>query len=126
MEPTKIETRYYRDIRGWCGETVISLPGYVKKQLVLNTHKHSFSPVLTTEASVRTDKGGGCWSFVIGATVACDYMKRVILTSPKRVTERAVRQQHERALIMLDKITQEAIAHYAVRQHKTEALALAA
>ena len=116
-------TRYYRDTRGWCGETIVALPGYEKKQLVLNTRKHTSSPVLTTDASVRTNEGRGCWSFAIGFGGEGDYMKRVILTSPKRVTEKAVRQQHERALIMLNGITQDAVAHYA-RQRKTEQQAL--
>ena len=124
METKTITTRYYRDARGWCGETIIALPGYEKKQLVLNTHKHTSSPVLETDASVRTDEGRGCWCFVIGAAGEGDYMKRVIRTSPKRVTEKAVRQQHERALIMLDGITQDAVAHYAARQHKVEQQAL--
>ena len=111
-------TRYYRNTRGWCGETAIALPGLEKKELVLNTRKHSFSPVLTTDATVHTDEGGGRRSFIIGATGEGDYMKRVILTSPKRVTEKAVQNQHENALLMLDEIVREAVEYYAAQERR--------
>ena len=114
-------TRYYRNTRGWCGETTIALPGHEKKELVLNTHKHSYSPVLTTDASVHTDEGEGRRSFIIGAADVGDYSKRVILTSPKRVTEKSVQRQHETALLMLDDIVHEAVAYYdAQKQRKAE------
>ena len=111
-------TRYYRNTRGWCGETSIALPGHEKKELVLNTHKHSYSPVLTTDASVHTDEGEGRRSFIIGAPGEGDYMKRVILTSPKRVTEKAVQNQHENALLMLDQIVREAVEYYAAQERR--------
>lgn len=112
-------TRYYRNTRGWCGETTIALPGHEKKkELVLNTHKHSYSPVLTTDASVHTDEGEGRRSFIIGAPGEGDYMKRVILTSPKRVTEKAVQHQHERALLLLDGIVREAVEYYAAQERR--------
>ena len=45
-------------------------------------------------------------------------MKRVILTSPKRVTEKAVQNQHENALLMLDQIVREAVEYYAAQERR--------
>ena len=119
-------TCYDRDSCGWCGETKIGLPGHWDKELVLQTHKPSFQSGLLTTACVRRYIGNGLMEFGTGS-----FYKHVVRSAPKRVTEKAVREQHLQALRKLDVIAQEAIAYYAERQRQAEnarqqALALAA
>ena len=113
-------TRYYRDHNGWCGESSIALPGHADRMLMISSHKHS-DGTLVSSASVRTKERDGMWSFVIGGGKDGDFYKVVARSAPKRVTERVVREQHNRVLVDFDAIVQEACQHYAAQEQRKEA-----
>ena len=119
-------TRYERDSCGWCGETIIALPRHADKELVLYTRKPSFQSGLLTTASVRKHVGNGLMEFGTDS-----FYRGILRSTPKRITQKAVREQHTKALRDLDVIAQQAVAYYVERQRQAEsarqqALALAA
>lgn len=70
-----------------------------------------------TMASCHKDMGGGMISYMLYG----DFSQRIFVTHPKRVTERAVRQQHEQALVMLDEIRTAALAFYTIPENAAKA-----
>lgn len=96
-------TAIYKDIRNsWHAETHVDLGE--NKQLRLSTWKtdrglQSFASVCKLE--------NGCVTHMMYA----DYSKRVILEKA-RCTEKAVREQHDRALKMLPVIMDDVTRHY--------------
>ena len=73
--------------------------------LEVTTRKGS-SRVLTTRASVHKVEGNS-----LVHRVYQDYSRCVFKTEPKRVTEKAIAEQHTQAIKVWDTLVQEACAH---------------
>ncbi len=80
---------------GWQAETRIELGE--SRVLILSTRKGPFGNALSTFASVCTVKDG-IQTHVLAAGPAGDFRQTVLKTCVARVTDKAVREQHERFL----------------------------
>jgi hypothetical protein len=82
-----MKKRVYKGHHGWTAETAIDMPD--NRVLTILTMKRSGGQLETT-ASVGTKDNG-----FVSHRVHQDYHKRLIVDSPKRVTEKVVQQQHD-------------------------------
>ena len=100
-----MQTDLYRGAHGWTAETLVPW----RDQLRLNfiTMRRS-SGQLTTTVRVERVSDDNLSSF----EVFRDFYRQIIAEQPARVTERAVADQHRRALTQLDLIRQQCEDHY--------------
>ena len=89
---------------GWRATTEIHLPAISDNTyLEVNTYKRSTGG-LVTWANVVTKEG--CFNVFTPFSTYCD---RVLMTMIERVTEKAVKKQHEEALKIIDGYVEKAI-----------------
>lgn len=107
-----METTFGKGSVGWSAKTTLDLPD--ARQLVIRTERRVFGGGLATNGTVFTINGDGTTTHVMGLGVAGfgDYSERLMLTQPARITEKAVRQQHEQVLARIDAIRDQALAYY--------------
>lgn len=96
----------------WKAETEIALEG--KQVLSIYTSKNDRG-ALVTNASVLTISEDGLGKV---HAVFADYSKRQETTSPKRITSKAVEEQHYRVLANLPAIKLEVTEFYAAKAQK--------
>lgn len=106
-----METRYYRDKDGCNAHTVVPLEN--NRELDIRTRRMRSIGALVTTASVCTVKDGSKVHVMGFGTSDGDFHQRVISTSPARVTEKVVREQHIKVLAGLVLIQQAVADHYA-------------
>ena len=104
MQTDQQPTTVYRGYHGWTAETSL----HWRDQLWLNfiTMRRSSGQLTTTVRAERLSDG------VVSFVVFQDFYQQVIAERPARVTERAVADQHRRALAQLDLIRQQCEDHY--------------
>lgn len=101
-----------KDVFGkWVAKTKLPLAG--ERQLTISTSKDSRG-ALTTYASVAIVKRDGA-ALIETFEVYGDYMKTVYVTSPKRVTQKTVEEQQDKALADLPYILENVKAFYATK-----------
>lgn len=104
MQTDQQQTSIYRGYHGWTAETL--LPWRDQLRLNFITMRRSSGQLTTT---VRVERvSGDVASFVVFQ----DFYRQIIAEQPARVTERAVADQHRRALTQLDLIRQQCEDHY--------------
>ena len=109
---TTFNTFYVRRKDGWHGKSLVQLSASLEgKVLSFSTGKSSESGgCLATSITCLLPTGiEGMLQFPLYG----GFSKRIV-THPKRVTEKLVREQHERALSMLDDFVKEAIEFFLV------------
>ena len=106
------ETHYYEDC-GWNGKTLVPLPDAPHRVLQIWTYCQPQGLGGLETHAYGLEKQGEYLHFEDG-----EFCQRVFLTYPKNlnITEQQVREQHERALAMLDAIARYASAYYAFRE----------
>jgi|LakMenEpi03Aug12_release.lakeMendotaPanAssembly.Ray.scaffolds.fasta_scaffold163132_6 hypothetical protein len=104
-----MQTKINRDLRGaWQANSRIMLDD--KTVLCISTHK-TFSGALVTSAAVNHLTDDGFESH----TMFGDFHK-IIIANKVRVTESAVKAQHDAALLVLDSIKDEIATFYANKE----------
>lgn len=93
-----------------------------KRVLIITTSKNSISKRLQTLASVHQHNGTGLTHVIGYGTGRGDFCYR-LFNEQIRVTEKAVRDQHQRALDRMDELLQAVEAHYAAQQKSPEEVA---
>ncbi|MCR6481043.1 hypothetical protein NU688_33135 [Variovorax sp. ZS18.2.2] len=107
-----MQTRYYRDRDGCKASTSVPLEN--NRELSIVTRRLTAAGgQLVTSANVSTLKDGYSVHVMGFGTAGGDFSQRVVVTSPARVTEKVVREQHEKALANIALITQGVERHYA-------------
>ncbi len=94
---------------GWNARSIVSIGQTLEGERVLELNTYKNRGGIAAQASVFIYKidGSKC------TEIFGDYSKNGIAQTPcKRVTEKAVRQVHDAALLQLDKIKEEALAFY--------------
>ena len=112
MQQATTPAAYFEAEDGWHGETVVPLPSLENRFLWVHTHGQYpdlrwGNNLVVTRASVMQAANGG---FVTKWFE--DFNQVVLQTQHECVNEKLVRQQHERALTMLDDIVRNATAFY--------------
>lgn len=102
-----MKTEVYKSIYGWKAETHIDLGN--NRELHFTTMKRS-NGVTVTNANVVRVSDGMC-SFVVFQ----DYSEAILSEKLGRVTEKAVREQHQKALLRLEEVKAKVRAHYAAK-----------
>jgi len=92
---------------GWTANSEVELDG--NRRIRFTTMKRH-SGKLTTTAQSLNDNGNGALTFVVFR----DYHKNVLTTDPKRVTEKVVLEQHNKALELENAIVEEAKLFYGI------------
>lgn len=87
-----VEMRLTKDKDGWRAMTCVDLKDH--RVLTITTRKQPFGTKLQTVAQVSTEKDG-LISYVIGNGLQGDFRQVFFSQELKRVTENAVRLQHE-------------------------------
>ena len=106
-----MKTQIYKNALGQLvAETIIPFEG--KQVLELSTSRRS-SGKLTTNASVRIQTDFGFTFEPFG-----DFNKTILTGDFKRVTEKVLKEQHVKALTMIDKLKEEAKEFYANKAKK--------
>ena len=104
-------TNYFRRKDGWYGETWVQITSgpLANKVLRFGTSKsrESGGCLATSVACLEPTGIEGMLQFPL-----CGGFSRRVVTHPKRVTEKLVREQHERVLAMLDDFIKEAIEFF--------------
>ena len=114
MEKPNYQTSIRRWKDGWHGETWAQLAAPLdNKVMSFATRKSSDGSLTTTIACLEHTGIEG----MLRIPLYGGFVKHIV-THPKRVTEKLVREQHERALSMLDAITQEAVEFFLVPKAK--------
>jgi len=104
----QIKTKIGRDLRGnWKGESYVHLTPCTGLRIL--TSKNATGKLVTTAQHVRYEDG--IESFFLFA----DFHKFVIVKET-RVTEKAVKAQHDAALLVLDSIVNECNEFYANKE----------
>lgn len=122
MKNLEASTSYARNKRsGWIANTKLHLSD--TRVLYIRTHKGHQSGTLETTVQGATDKGGGGFSIVIGRNG--DFRESLLITPCKRVTEKAVREQHQAFIedaLRLANLAERANVYYAeqIRRHEAE------
>ena len=117
----EIQTRIFRDISGWHAESRIDLPN--QRVLKIRTGKRSIGAGLQSTATVWSDTGDGCMRHAMGlGTGQGDFSETLMLTHPRRVTEQAVSDQHERVLQQENSLREQIKQFYALQgqEHRDE------
>ena len=118
-----MNTLYSNGRSGHAAKTTIALPNLgAGMALVVSTYKDNRG-MLVTQASahvISTMNGQEFMTF----RLYTDYSKPV-LREKARVTEKAVREQHARALALLPTVLDDVRTHYATHQSVAQALAAA-
>lgn len=110
-----MSTVYSKNRYGHSAETTVELEN--KRLLKISTSKSTISRRLQTTATVHTRDGGALvHKFAFGSRNG-DFSKRMC-SQETRVTEKAVREQHQQALAQLKGILQEVQDHYAAPQQE--------
>ena len=100
-----MHTRISRDLHGaWQANTRIMLDE--RNALRINTHKLSNGKLVTSATHVTCDDNG-FESFIVFQN-----FHKLVIVKQCRVTEQAVRSQHDAALVMLDSLKDEMTAYY--------------
>lgn len=117
-------TRIYRDRDGWNATSQFDLSD--RRVLKIRTCKRSIGTGLQTSATVWHDTGDGGMRHAMGLGTGCgDFSETLTLTQPKRITEKAVAEQHQRVLSQLDLIRARVAQFYALQEQEDEAVAVA-
>ena len=103
-----MKTEVYKSIYGWKAETHIDLGN--NRELHFTTMKRS-SGVTTTQATVVKVEGT-----MISHMLFQDYSEAILSEKLGRVTEKAVREQHQIALLRLEEVKSKVRAHYAAKE----------
>ncbi|WP_288639143.1 hypothetical protein [Comamonas kerstersii] len=113
-------TRIYRDRDGWNAVSQFELSA--RRVLKIRTCKRSIGAGLQTTASVWHDTGDGSMRHAMGLGTGCgDFSQTLMLTQPKRITEKAVTEQHESILRELASIRVKVEQFYALQREENEA-----
>lgn len=122
-----MQTRVHKTALGWEGNTEITL-GFVGPQreqiLDIRTYRNHRGKLLST-ASVSHGDGHGMKTHHIGVTYKADFFDVVLETEPSRITEKALKQQHAKAVAMVDSIKEQVRAHYQPKPLQTAEVATA-
>ena len=103
-----MKTEVYKSVYGWKAETYIDLGN--NRELHFTTMKRSSGVMVTTANVVRVSDG--ICSFVVFQ----DYSEAVVSEKLGRATEKAVREQHQKALLRLEEVMAKMRAHYAAKE----------
>ena len=107
-----METRYFRDDSGWNAETHLEI-AHTPRLLSIRSCKRGGAGTLTTTASVATRGENGLLTHVLTYGAAGgDFNKIVAHSQPGRVTESAVRQQHQLVLGRINEILADVASFY--------------
>ena len=118
-----MSTHYSNGRSGHAAKTTIALPNLgAGMALVVSTYKDNRG-MLVTQASAHVISVMNGQEFMT-FRLYTDYSKPVI-REKARVTEKAVREQHARALALLPTVLGEVRTHYATHQSVAQALAVA-
>ena len=99
-------TNIYKSAYGWKAQTIVPLGD--KADLDITTLKRYGGRLVTTATRRTVSDDGTSSSFIVFS----DFHESVITESPARITEKAVADQHRRALQQLDAIKARCAAHY--------------
>lgn len=102
-----VEMRLTKDKDGWRAMTCVDLNDH--RVLTITTRKQPFETKLQTVAQVSTEKDG-LISYVIGNGLQGDFRQTYFSQEISRVTERAVRLQHE-SFFDADGVFEKVLAH---------------
>ena len=107
-----MHTTYFRDHNGWNARTIIDIDG--GRQLHIRTARKMYGTSgLETSASVWSPwKDGYLTHKTVVFGCGGDFSRHLAVTHPKRVTEKAVVEQHEQALGLIEQLRAEACAYY--------------
>lgn len=106
----KTQTHYNRDSDGWSAVTRYCAARITEgRQVTVRTYKCSSKLVTMVTSSVVRD---GVESFRIGSADCGDYRKTWATAPMCRVTERAVKEQHETMLRKIDEFAADVHNHY--------------
>ena len=105
-----MQTTYFRDSQGWNGKTTVEMPG--NQELIIETSRRAFGNGLSTRAAVWRHDEHGFKTHAAGLAGTGDFYERLELTSPKRITEKAVREQHAAVIARIDAIRSKVEAYY--------------
>lgn len=109
-----MNTKYFRDHDGWNAVTEIEIEG--GRQLVIRTGKRGVGGGLATNATVWTIEADGTRRHSMGfGAPGGDYSERLVLSQPGRITEKQVRQQHERTLGLVPVVVKDVQTFYATQ-----------
>ncbi len=108
LTPKQVGQTHYFEERGWNGKTLVPLPDVPQRFLQVWTYQRSDGVETYADGM---EKQGDYLHFHVGEFCQC-----VFETHPEHVTEKIVREQHERALAMLDAIVRYATAYYIFRE----------
>lgn len=106
-------TPAYKSSYGWKAET--SVPLEAPYELRITTLKRIGGKLGTTARRVTVSADGCIETFVCFQ----DFLEYVITEAPARITEKAVADQHRRALQHIDDIKARCAAHYASQDAAT-------
>ena len=112
MSETQITTTYGKDRNGRYGRSRFRMdPNLVAD---IETSKRGLGRSgLISHVTVSIEDGSGFLSHRISyPSPRGDFSKRYITTTPSRVTDRVVREQHEQALSMIDQFRSDIKIHY--------------
>ena len=110
---TAPQTHIFKSAYGWKATTNTPLEGRAILQIV--TLKRIGGKLGTTARRVDVSEDGCIETFVCFQ----DFLEYVITETPARITEKAVADQHRRALLQLDAIKARCAAHYAQQSTAT-------
>lgn len=99
-----MKTTVYKGLRGWAAKT--EMPFDDKRELHFSTTKNFNGHLITTVSVVEVKAG-----FVVYKPF--DDFHETLRAEKVRVSEKAVREQHQRGLVMLEQVKSRAVAHYA-------------
>lgn len=102
-----MKTEVYKSIYGWKAETHIDLGN--SRELHFTTMKRSSGFTLTTANCITVKDGFNTFA------PFTDYSDNVLAQKLDRVTEKAVREQHQKALLRLEEVKSKVRAHYAAK-----------
>lgn len=106
-----METSYFKDRDGWNAKTTVQLDD--KRQLAIRTSRMSQSGFLATRVTGWTRNDSGTMTHVMSFGIAGGDFSAVLERTPQpRITEKVVRQQHDRLIAQIDSIVAMAQAHY--------------
>ena len=118
-----MNTHYSNGRSGYAAKTTIALPNLgAGMALVVSTYKDNRG-MLVTQASAHVISVMNGQEFMT-FRLYTDYSKPV-LREKARVTEKAVHEQHRRALALLPTVLEEVRTHYVTHQSVAQALAVA-
>lgn len=105
--------RLIKTIYGWRAESFIKIDD--KHDLLISTYKNSYGKLVTTSSRVTNSEDGKSYTFVMFS----DFIKW-IFEEPVRCTEKAVKSQHEKALLQVSEILAECADFYAKKAENEE------